>query len=114
MKHIKLFESFSGPQHEVEFKGYKCVLDFGTYMNGNVAIQLIEKSTGEPVAVATINPTEQLPKDEVIIKDYSENEGMVEALVNAGIIELTGKKYNLPYAKAPMAKIVVDYKINHG
>ena len=55
--------------------------------NGRIAIELIDPDDGEIIAVATINiPEIELQENEVIIKDYSENEGMYLTLLMAGII----------------------------
>jgi hypothetical protein len=66
----------------VKFKKWDCVIVYAQYSNGRTAIQLKDDNDGSPVATATINvPDVYLEKDEVIIKDYSENEGMLDTLV---------------------------------
>lgn len=71
----------------VKFKDWNCVAVAGKYGNGNKAIELIDEADGERVAVATVNMIEEkIDDDEVFVKAYSENEGMVESLVNAEII----------------------------
>lgn len=74
---------------KVKFKKWNCVAVFGRYLNNNrVSIRLIEEETNEPIATASVNLTEirGMTDNQVAIKDYSENEGMVEALTKAGII----------------------------
>jgi len=69
------------------FLNEECNITFHQYSNGRIAIQLAVAETGEPMAIATINlPDERLLSDEVIIKDYSENTGMVDSLLAAGVI----------------------------
>ena len=71
----------------IKFKEWDCVLDYSTYMNGRTAIQLNDLEDGMPIATATVNiPEAKLESNEVIIKNYSENEGMSKALMDAGII----------------------------
>jgi hypothetical protein len=74
----------------VKFKQWDCVAVPGKYSNGRKAIQLLDAEDYEVVAVATVNmvsvPDDQMDDDEVFIKDYSENSGMYESLVEAGII----------------------------
>lgn len=53
------------------------------YTNGGSAIQLFEKN--DPFMTATVW-LPGLNADEVAIKDYSENEGILAALIQAGII----------------------------
>lgn len=58
------------------------------YSNGGLAIRAIDADTGEPVAVLTVNiPDVKLAPDEVLIKDYLENEGALKTLVRAGVVE---------------------------
>jgi hypothetical protein len=73
---------------KVKFKRWDCVTSQMYYSNGRRAILLVDDVPGAPVAKATINmPEATLEDDEVIIKDYAENEGMTAALVEAGVIE---------------------------
>jgi hypothetical protein len=85
--------------YKVRFKSWNCRLVFGRYPNSRIAIQLYNdeplKEDGytispgtELIATATVNVVdyEKLGKNQVIIKNYSENEGMLEALINANII----------------------------
>ena len=55
--------------------------------NNNIAIQLVDEKTKELISVATTNTGRKNLESTVQIKDYSENEGMWKALVNAGVIE---------------------------
>jgi len=58
------------------------------YLNGALAIRAVDADTGEPVAVLTVNmPDIKLAPGEVLIKDYSENEGALETLLQAGVVE---------------------------
>lgn len=70
----------------VDFKNYKCEVSTSHYKNGRVALLLSED--GQPITVATVNlPDEDLKPNEVAIKNYSENEGILDALIEAGIVE---------------------------
>lgn len=73
----------------VQFKDYKCLALGHTYQNGRKAIELLEyDSPHEPVAFATVNiPQIDIPDDCVFIKDYSENKGILQSLINANIID---------------------------
>lgn len=73
---------------ELTFKKWKCSVNPATYNNGRKAILLWDYQDGSPVATATVNlPYAPCNNNEVYIKDYSENEGMTETLINANIIE---------------------------
>lgn len=75
-----------------------------TNQNG---IIVIDNKTESAIAVASIaQPEIQLEKDEVIIKDYSENEGTFQTLMNNEIIEDTGKRIPTGYAISPIGRIL--------
>jgi len=72
--------------NKLKHNGNECDIAFDTYSTGNIAIYLTHE--GLPYATATINDPEcPLEKNEVLIKDYSENKGMVAALKEAGIVK---------------------------
>lgn len=73
---------------EVKFKNYDCIVKKSIYFKTkNIALRLFDKAFGEPVATATVDLGIKLPLNTAYIKDYSENEGMLEALKNAGIVK---------------------------
>lgn len=73
---------------KVKFKDWDCIIEWSLYLeNDNIAIKLLDEKTKELVAVATTNTSEETPLPGVQIKDWSENCGMWEALVDAGVIE---------------------------
>jgi hypothetical protein len=93
----------------VQFKEWKCDIVWNKYAdNGRTAIELVDADTGEPIARATTNlPHIGLGKDEVMIKDYSENEGMVDALADAGIIALPDAFVQSGFVKVPICRLRV-------
>ena len=75
---------------KVKFKKWDCVIKLGKYSNNGLAIQLVNEIG--VIAVASVNlPQYLLTKNQVFIKDWSENEGMLKALVDVGIVKDTGK-----------------------
>ena len=73
---------------QVRFKQWDCDVQFKQYFNGRTAIQLNDIEDGAPVAVATVNvPSEDIADNEVVIKDYSENAGIVGVLIDGEIIK---------------------------
>lgn len=75
------------PFMEVEFKGFKCKLEFKQYYNNNTAIVLMgiaDDYIGEVVSYVTTNTDHILPINTVAI--YSENTGMAKVLVEYGVI----------------------------
>jgi len=62
------------------------------YPGGGLAVRLLNVTTGEPYGTVSTNVDGvDLAEDEFIAKDYSENEGLVEAMVAAGIVEIRGQ-----------------------
>ncbi len=62
------------------------------YANGRTRINLIDALDNEPYAVATTNlPDVLLLDNEVLVKDYSENEGVLEFLTTNNIVVPTDK-----------------------
>ena len=73
----------------VKFKEWDCDIIYGQYQNERMAIQLFETDSNNsaPIARATVNlPDDPMAKNEIAIKDYAENEGMLAALIEAGIV----------------------------
>jgi len=58
----------------------------GKYENGQNSIQLRDDE-GHPYMTASVAYDREIEDDEVIIKNYSENEGILEALIEAEIID---------------------------
>lgn len=94
----------------VQFKQWECWLKVGYYSQGRVALVL--GSDEGPVATATVNVTnEPLADDEVCIKDYSENEGMVAALVEAGVVEAPHREVATGFVKVPVCRLTEAARI---
>jgi len=94
---------------KVDFAGFKCYVEFWQYENGRHAIDLMEVGTGEPVATATTNlPHWELEKDEMFIKNYSENAGILDALASIGVISQPIAFITTPYVKIPKVKFLLQ------
>lgn len=94
----------------IKFHNYNCILVKKFYAHGNrVALSLIDEDDGEPIATCTVNlPNESLRDDEVLIKDYSENEGILDCLVKAGVVKDTGKRVCSGYVSIPICQILIE------
>jgi hypothetical protein len=91
----------------VTFLGQQCNVEFGKYSNGRVAIGLVISSTGEPMTVASINfPFVEMANDEVAIKNYSENEGILDLLIAANIISTPVRFTQSGFIQSPICKII--------
>lgn len=77
-----------GLMMKVKYKKWNCIVQWSMYYeNNNIAIQLVDEKTKELVTFATTNTSEKTDWTKIQVKDWSENRGMWEALVNAGVIE---------------------------
>lgn len=93
---------------KVNFMGFECAVQKTYYGNNKrTALQLFDVTDGQPVATATVNiPEVELKENEVLIKNYSENEGMLEALERAGIVWRTGESVSNGRVTIPVAKLL--------
>ena len=103
----------------ITFKEWLCNVVEVKYPNGRTALLLQEATTGAPVAKASVNlvdvPDESMEvmasrldvatEDLVFIKDYAESEGMLDALVEQGIVTPTTFKFFNGYIDIPMCVI---------
>jgi hypothetical protein len=84
---------------------YKLSVSLSEYSNGQNAILLYDTADGFPYATASVSlPNYEMDSDEVAIKNYSENEGILESLITAGIISkphliITSGHVNIPICK---------------
>lgn len=93
---------------KVKFKQWDCETRIGWYSNGNLGIILVDVEDGGTVAKATINTDVELPESQVAIKDYSENEGITEALLKAGVIKKFIKTIFTGYLAVPVFTVCKD------
>ncbi len=91
--------------HKSPFGEYELGLQFAKYGNGQTAIKLIDVTDGMPFATATVAVDDQLLEDEVAIKDYSENQGILDSLMNAGIIEPPHEFIQSGFVTIPVCKL---------
>ncbi len=82
-------------------------LQFAKYGNGSTSISATSLE-GEPLFTATVALDEMPSEGCVFLKGWSENEGVPEALVKEGIVELTGKIIPTGYCEAVEAKLLVS------
>jgi hypothetical protein len=93
----------------IKFKNWNCEPQFLQYSNKRTAIRLIDSRDGDPIAVATVNlPDEELNDNEVIIKDYSENKGMLQSLQSAGIVSEPLRYIKTGFVKCPVCTLLTN------
>lgn len=95
---------------KVKFWNWDCLVKTGSYSNGRTAIYLVDMEDGSPVATATINmPDVELEDGEVVIKDYSENSGMFDALFEGGVVESVTRVIVTGYTLSPVCKLSKEF-----
>ncbi|CAG7651243.1 hypothetical protein ACFQI7_27530 [Paenibacillus allorhizosphaerae] len=88
----------------------QCTVEITRNARGSVAIQLYDAEDGTPFTTATIFvPGLELPSEHhVVIKNYSENEGILEALEEAGVVKRTGVSIRTGFASCPVAELILE------
>jgi hypothetical protein len=95
--------------NKVEFCGFTCSVEISMYPSGNISVTLNDVEDGCPVATATINTNVELPsKRHIVIKNYSENEGILEALEEAGIVRRTGGFVAAGFGQCPVVELQLE------
>ena len=76
-----------------------------SYTNNRMAIPAIISDNGEPFAILSVNiPDIMLQENEVIIKNWSENETLAAAAMASGCFVDTGKRIRTGFVEAPIWK----------
>ena len=83
---------------------YEVQVQKAEYKNGGTALQLIDAGDGTPFATATLW-VEGLASDEVAIKNYSENLGMLTFLVTNKIVEQPHRQINNGFVNIPVCRL---------
>lgn len=100
-------EQDKGYTYRLSGQDYRVMLRFGRYSQGNPAIELYDLDDGFPFAKSTINMP-GLKEDEVAVKNYSENEGMLDFLVENGIVHPPHKMEQSGFVTVPVCKLKID------
>ena len=89
----------------VRFRGEDCKVRLTNYAKSKrTAIQLVCED-GSPMATASVNVP--LADDEVIIKDWFENNGVLQAMIDAGIVEDTERVVLCGYELGNVCRLLV-------
>jgi hypothetical protein len=90
----------------MRYKDWDCNVQVTRYTNGQAALVLVGREGGELIAKASTCCNIDLKEDETAIKVWTENEGMLEALVSAGVVVDTGARVECGWSEAPIVKIL--------
>lgn len=87
---------------KIKYLEYICELIYSKYATGNNRLQLVDANDGIPVTMASLNPAEILKEDEIAVKNYSENEGMLDFLIENNIV---GPPHRYSIERFPICKL---------
>lgn len=91
-----------------KYSEYDVVFVWRKYHNGRRRLDLIDAKDGTPVMTPTVNVSEvQLSKNETIIKDYSENEGVLKFLQMNGIVGPVKREIGVGFVSCPIVDFLV-------
>ena len=97
----------------MKFKKWDCVVELGQYSNGRLAISLVSAKSdealdiyqGEQISTATVNvPEIFITASQVIVKSYSENEGMLQFLQDNGFVSEKTTTHSLGFVEVHVAE----------
>ena len=95
---------------QIEFCGIRCSVVRSTYLHGDGPALILEDACdGSLVTTATANVpgvSDSLPDGSAVLKTYAENEGVLEVLEAAGIVEDTGKCVHSRYVEFPIVRLL--------
>lgn len=95
-------------ENTVRFCGFNCIVEKHKYNNGRIALRLIDVEDKFPVATASVNiPHAPCGENETYIKDYSENDGILNALISAKIVRDTGKNAIAGFELANLVEVLI-------
>lgn len=89
----------------VEFSDYTCAIRMEKYLSGANSIILVDVVDNFPVANCCVN-LPGLADDEVAIKNYSENEGILDALLEAKVISEPVRFERSGFVNIPICKLI--------
>ncbi len=94
---------------DVKFKQWECSLAFGEYQNGRTEMFLTDNATLEDVLCASVNlPDEAIGSNEIAIKNYSENEGVLDALIKHKVVSKPKRYVYLTHVTIPICELLMQ------
>lgn len=93
----------------IMFKDWECDILISHYLNsGNTSLELRDHNTHEKITNATTNiPGYYLEPDEVVIKNHSENDGMLLALQAHNIVGPVLRTVSTGFVECPVCKLLI-------
>jgi hypothetical protein len=94
-------------EQEITWLDTRWTVSLSSYTNNaRPALILTDADTWQPGPVVTVNlPNEDIPKDHVAIRDYSETVGILDVLIEAGIVEEPVRHAKSGFVTIPICKL---------
>lgn len=96
--------------YKSNFGTYNAKLIMENYQDGNIVIQLIDEEDGIPITRVTAS-FKELKFGEVAIKNHSENEGILQWLIENAIVNPPHKFIESGYCTYPVCKMKAGFKV---
>ena len=94
---------------KMSYKQYKAVVVRSKYVNNdNLALMLIDEEDGSLIATITVNTEDKLPEGFGYVKNYSENEGIMEVLQKEGLIKGVFGYKRMDWATVPLVEFDLE------
>ena len=90
---------------KVKWDGEELTPEIGQYVFGGTPSILLKDDDGNPWVKATVY-VDGLEDDEVAIKDYSENEGVLDALLEAKIVAPPHRFVEQGWVRIPVCRLL--------
>lgn len=92
---------------KIDFRGEKLSVHLGRYNNyGNPAMQLYDAEL-MPYMTASVNPEYKLEPGQILIKNYAENTGILDALIDANIVDVIAE-VAVGYTVGYLCKLLIE------
>ena len=91
---------------KMRYREWDCILQKGRYIDNSIAILLVDAHDGEPITKATVAiDGANLRENQITVKDYSENEGMLDALIGIGLVTGVERRVQSGWVSVPVCNI---------
>lgn len=96
-----------GRTKKLTFRNTPCTAHRGTYSGGGLRIYITEDDTNSTLFTASLNMEDRRLKDnQIIIKNYGDNVGILEALRKAGIVGETIRTASVGLEEADIVELL--------
>ena len=93
----------------IKFKSFNCEIQIEKYKRGGNVIVLVDTQDGSAVAFATVH-VHGLGPNEVAIKNYSENDGIYDVLIQAKVIKPMHREVEQGFVMLPVCMLKKNYR----